>query len=48
MADWNPEKYLLFQKQRTQPAIELAMRISGLRPAIIADIGCGAGNSAAV
>lgn len=48
MADWNPEKYLLFQKQRTQPAIDLAMRISGLRPAVIADIGCGPGNSTAV
>ncbi|RKJ76964.1 methyltransferase domain-containing protein [Butyricicoccus sp. 1XD8-22] len=48
MAYWNPEKYLLFQKQRTQPAIDLAMRISGLKPAVIADIGCGPGNSTAV
>lgn len=27
MSDWNPEKYLLFKKQRTQPAIDLANRV---------------------
>lgn len=27
MSDWNSEKYLLFEKQRTQPAIDLANRV---------------------
>lgn len=49
MADWNPEKYLLFKKQRTQPAIDLAARAAGCcKPQTIADIGCGPGNSTAV
>lgn len=45
MKDWNPDKYLLFKKQRTQPAIDLAMRIKDCSPSTIADIGCGPGNS---
>lgn len=48
MSDWNPEKYLMFEKQRTQPAIDLANRLRSLAPAKIADIGCGPGNSTAV
>lgn len=48
MADWNPEKYLLFKKQRTQPAIDLANRVRGCTPKKIVDIGCGPGNSTAV
>lgn len=48
MSDWNPEKYLLFQKQRTQPAIDLANRVRDCAPRIIVDIGCGPGNSTAV
>lgn len=48
MSDWNPEKYLLFQKQRTQPAIDLANRVRDCAPRTIVDIGCGPGNSTAV
>ncbi len=45
MSQWDPEKYLLFEKQRTQPAIDLAMRVRGRAPKTVADIGCGPGNS---
>lgn len=48
MSDWNPEKYLLFQKQRTQPAIDLANRVRDCAPKTIVDIGCGPGNSTEV
>ncbi len=48
MVDWNAAQYLKFQNQRTQPAIDLAMRIAGHNPQTIADIGCGPGNSTAV
>lgn len=48
MSDWNPDKYLMFKKQRTQPAIDLANRLRELDPETIADIGCGPGNSTAV
>ena len=27
MSDWNPERYLRFKKERTQPAIDLVMRV---------------------
>lgn len=48
MSDWNPEKYLQFKKQRTQPAIDLANRVRESDPKTIVDIGCGPGNSTAV
>lgn len=48
MSDWNPEKYLLFKKQRTQPAVDLARRMLDFQPRTIVDIGCGPGNSTAV
>ena len=48
MSDWNPEKYLLFKKQRTQPAIDLAKSVQACAPKTIVDIGCGPGNSTAV
>jgi trans-aconitate 2-methyltransferase len=48
MSDWNPENYLLFKKQRTQPAIDLVNRVRDYRPASIVDIGCGPGNSTVV
>lgn len=43
--DWNPELYLKFGKERTQPSIDLVSRISKTNPQSIADIGCGPGNS---
>lgn len=48
MSKWDPEKYLVFQRQRTQPAIDLAKRVADRKPDTIADIGCGPGNSTAV
>ena len=48
MSDWNPEKYLMFKKQRTQPAIDLAKRIINKDPKTVVDIGCGPGNSTVI
>ncbi|HIZ56687.1 MAG TPA: methyltransferase domain-containing protein [Firmicutes bacterium] len=48
MADWNSNQYLKFKNQRTQPAVDLAMRVINSHPKTIADIGCGPGNSTAV
>lgn len=48
MHEWSSEQYLKFKNQRTQPAIDLAGRISGLKPRRVLDIGCGPGNSTAV
>lgn len=50
MADWNSELYLKFKKQRTQPAIDLAQRVSDYvqTPSEIIDLGCGPGNSTRV
>ena len=45
MSDWKPELYLKFEKQRTQPAIDLVSRIDMTAPKRIIDIGCGPGNS---
>jgi len=43
--DWNPEMYLKYKNERTQPSIDLVSRIklTGLKEII--DIGCGPGNS---
>jgi trans-aconitate 2-methyltransferase len=43
--DWNPELYLRFNKERTQPAIDLLNRIEIASPQKILDVGCGPGNS---
>ncbi|MFP4115099.1 MAG: methyltransferase domain-containing protein [Spirochaetota bacterium] len=42
---WNPEHYLRFGSERTQPSIDLVNRIELSVPASIVDIGCGPGNS---
>ena len=43
--DWNPDLYLKFDKERTQPSIDLVSRIDFDKPKKIIDIGCGPGNS---
>ena len=43
--DWNPELYLKFDNERTQPAIDLISRIDFSNPSKILDVGCGPGNS---
>jgi trans-aconitate 2-methyltransferase len=48
MSDWNPELYLKFERERTQPVRDLVARIEVANPARIIDIGCGPGNSTAV
>ncbi len=45
MSSWNPELYLKFKEQRTQPARDLISRIDLKYPERILDIGCGPGNS---
>ena len=48
MTDWNSALYLQFARQRTQPAIDLAARLTVTGPSRLLDIGCGPGNSTAV
>ena len=43
--DWNPELYLRFNQERTQPAIDLLNRIAMTAPQRVLDVGCGPGNS---
>ena len=43
MADWSSSQYLKFKNQRTQPAVDLAMRVVEKRPKTVVDIGCGPG-----
>ncbi len=46
MSDWNSDLYLKFEKERTQPAIDLASRIGFDAAKSILDC-CGPGNSTA-
>jgi trans-aconitate 2-methyltransferase len=48
MLDWNSKQYLMFENERTQPAIDLVNRICIDNPRKIIDIGCGPGNSTQV
>lgn len=43
--DWDPQQYLRFKNERTQPSIDLVNRINVSNPEKIIDIGCGPGNS---
>lgn len=48
MPVWDADQYLKFQRERTQPAIDLAARVRLETPERIVDVGCGPGNSTAV
>jgi trans-aconitate 2-methyltransferase len=41
---WNPEQYLKFSQPRMRPAMDLLARIACSDPAVVYDLGCGAGN----
>lgn len=45
MSEWNPDLYLRFKQERTQPTKDLIYRIRKDRVDSIIDIGCGPGNS---
>ena len=46
--DWQPNQYLKFANERTQPSIDLVSHINLSNPRKIIDIGCGPGNSTQV
>jgi len=48
MPSWDPQQYLGFNDERTQPCRDLAARIMLKSPARIVDLGCGPGNSTQV
>ncbi len=48
MNDWNPNLYMQFRSERTQPSIDLISKINSVEPKSIIDIGCGPGNSTRV
>jgi trans-aconitate 2-methyltransferase len=45
MNEWNPQLYMKFKNERTQPSIDLTSRIDADNPNFIVDVGCGPGNS---
>lgn len=47
MSGWDPQQYLKFKKERTQPAWDLAARLEPCSGKVL-DVGCGPGNSTAV
>lgn len=48
MAGWNPDQYLRFRDERTQPCRDLAARIGIPQVRTAIDLGCGPGNSTQV
>jgi trans-aconitate 2-methyltransferase len=48
MSGWNPNQYLKFAEERTQPCRDLAARIAVPNVRRVIDLGCGPGNSTAV
>lgn len=48
MPTWNSDQYLKFARERTQPAVDLAARVTLDAPKRVIDLGCGPGNSTAV
>lgn len=48
MPSWHPDQYLRFADLRTRPARDLLERVEQARPALVVDVGCGAGSSTAL
>ncbi len=48
MTWWDPQLYLAYADERTQPARDLVARIRFAAPERIIDVGCGPGNSTAL
>jgi trans-aconitate 2-methyltransferase len=48
MSPWNPDLYLQFKAERTQPTVDLVARIAIDSPRTVVDLGCGPGNSTLV
>lgn len=48
MVQWDSGQYLKFERERTQPAVDLAARLDGSPVAHVLDVGCGPGNSTRV
>lgn len=48
MSDWNPNLYMQFRSERTQPSIDLISKINSIEPKSVIDVGCGPGNSTQV
>jgi trans-aconitate 2-methyltransferase len=48
VAGWDPQQYMRFGDERTQPSVDLVARIKLDNPASIVDLGCGPGNSTRV
>ena len=44
MGEWDSKQYTKFEKERTQPSVDLISRID-IQPDSVLDIGCGPGNS---
>ncbi|MEQ8246517.1 MAG: methyltransferase domain-containing protein [Alphaproteobacteria bacterium] len=45
---WDPNLYLVYERYRRQPAVDLLARIDLDRPASVYDLGCGPGNVTAL
>src|SRR5689334_4940708 len=48
MPQWDPSQYLRFERQRTQPCIDLVSRIEIESVGDAVDLGCGPGNSTGI
>jgi trans-aconitate 2-methyltransferase len=48
MIAWDSELYLRYEQERTQPSVDLALKIPLESPEEIIDLGCGPGNSTRV
>ncbi len=45
MADWDPQQYLQFKRDRLRPVYDLLSRIAHINPKTVMDLGCGPATS---